>query len=240
MLWILIALIVLALLALVAYRIRSQEGLSDTALPYSKAPSLFTPAERSFFGVLTQAVGNDFQIFGKVRVADVLTVKEGLERSARNTAFNRISAKHFDFLLCSPSDLSVLCAIELNDKSHGQRKRQERDDFLDAACKAACLPLVVFPAQAAYTPADVAAKIAQALSTNSSAPIVQKAVGSELQERVPATPPTLKVEPQESAAPTCPKCSAPMVKRTAKAGDDAGREFWGCSKFPSCRGMLAA
>jgi hypothetical protein len=34
----------------------------------------------------------------------------------------------------------------------------------------------------------------------------------------------------------CPVCSAPMVKRTAKRGPGAGSEFWGCSRFPTCRG----
>jgi len=36
--------------------------------------------------------------------------------------------------------------------------------------------------------------------------------------------------------PTCPRCSAPMTKRVAKAGSNAGKPFWGCSKFPECRG----
>jgi restriction system protein len=39
-----------------------------------------------------------------------------------------------------------------------------------------------------------------------------------------------------AAAVSCPKCSAPMVKRTARKGTQAGAEFWGCSTFPACRG----
>jgi restriction system protein len=34
---------------------------------------------------------------------------------------------------------------------------------------------------------------------------------------------------------TCPKCSSPMVKRTAKKGPNLGNEFMGCSSFPKCR-----
>jgi len=34
----------------------------------------------------------------------------------------------------------------------------------------------------------------------------------------------------------CPKCGAPLVLRTAKKGANAGNEFWGCSRFPKCRG----
>lgn len=39
--------------------------------------------------------------------------------------------------------------------------------------------------------------------------------------------------------PKCPKCNEPMVKRAAKKGDAAGKEFWGCSKFPKCRGVVS-
>lgn len=38
------------------------------------------------------------------------------------------------------------------------------------------------------------------------------------------------------AMPACPQCSAPMVRRTARKGANAGSQFWGCSKFPACRG----
>ncbi len=33
----------------------------------------------------------------------------------------------------------------------------------------------------------------------------------------------------------CPKCGAPMVRRTAAKGSNVGSEFWGCSKYPECR-----
>lgn len=39
-------------------------------------------------------------------------------------------------------------------------------------------------------------------------------------------------KPRKSAdAPHCPECRGPMVKRTGPHG-----EFWGCPRFPTCRG----
>lgn len=38
------------------------------------------------------------------------------------------------------------------------------------------------------------------------------------------------------AAPSCPTCSKPMVRRVAKRGANAGSEFWGCTGYPSCKG----
>lgn len=40
------------------------------------------------------------------------------------------------------------------------------------------------------------------------------------------------------SVPNCPKCSKPMVRRTAQRGPNVGNEFWGCSDFPRCRGTV--
>ncbi|XHR31307.1 MAG: NERD domain-containing protein [Chthoniobacteraceae bacterium] len=37
------------------------------------------------------------------------------------------------------------------------------------------------------------------------------------------------------SAATCPKCGSPLVRRTARTGKFAGREFLGCSGYPKCR-----
>ena len=39
-----------------------------------------------------------------------------------------------------------------------------------------------------------------------------------------------------ATAPPCPICASSMVRRTAKKGTNAGSQFWGCSKYPACRG----
>jgi restriction system protein len=38
----------------------------------------------------------------------------------------------------------------------------------------------------------------------------------------------------------CPQCRAPMVQRTAKQGATAGERFWGCTRYPACRGTRPA
>ncbi len=36
--------------------------------------------------------------------------------------------------------------------------------------------------------------------------------------------------------PKCPQCGALMALRTAKSGKNAGSQFWGCTKYPDCKG----
>lgn len=40
----------------------------------------------------------------------------------------------------------------------------------------------------------------------------------------------------ELEVPQCPACGEAMKLRTAKQGSRPGSQFWGCSKYPSCRG----
>ena len=51
---------------------------------------------------------------------------------------------------------------------------------------------------------------------------------------------TIVEKKQRQAENACPKCGKPMVLRTAKTGDNQGKQFWGCSGFPKCRGVRAA
>jgi len=38
--------------------------------------------------------------------------------------------------------------------------------------------------------------------------------------------------------PDCPLCGKAMVLRTAQKGKNAGQQFWGCTAYPECRGVV--
>ena len=150
----LIGLIVLVLVVLVMFAVLKKPAASSKSLYRLNGP-LFSPAERSFLGVLMQAVPDETIVMGKVRVADVITPIKGLDRSKWQIAFNKISAKHFDFVVCDRSTLKVISVVELNDKSHKQKKRADRDAFLREACASAGLRLLEFEAKARYSVVEV-------------------------------------------------------------------------------------
>ncbi len=67
--------------------------------------------------------------------------------------------------------------------------------------------------------------------------------GDELQEMLDAAlmstgqrpePP----QPRHDAKPDCPLCGCPMTRRVARQGNRAGEGFWGCTRFPDCKGMV--
>jgi hypothetical protein len=153
--WILLLVFVLVVFVVLAALKGKAGGSGHIGFPYQPAKSLFSAAERSFLGVLDQAVGPDYRVFGKVRVADLVSVKPGLSSPARQGALNRIAAKHFDFVVCRSGDLSVVCVVELNDKSHSSQRAKVRDELLTNVCRVINLPLLTFPAKATYSLQDV-------------------------------------------------------------------------------------
>ena len=38
--------------------------------------------------------------------------------------------------------------------------------------------------------------------------------------------------------PACPQCGKPMALRTAKSGRNEGKQFWGCTAYPDCKGVV--
>lgn len=234
MTWLLIAVVVLAVLVAVMLATKkASKGVAGQPLPYLKKDSLLTPAERSFLGVLEQALGGRYRVYAQVRLGDLLAVKTGTNRSARAIALNRINRKHADFVLCEKESLEIVCAIELDDASHQQARRKARDSFLEEACRAAGLPLARFVAKAAYSIQDVREAIEQVAvikpepapkprDTESTRPIAQLPPTADSQEKVPA----------------CPKCGGLTLLRTVKSGAHAGKRLWGCSRFPSCKGYI--
>ena len=233
----------MALLALVIVAAIDKQRTSERETsPYTRKPALFSPAERSFLGVLDQALGDDYRVFGKVRVADIIETKKGLENKVRQAAFNRINAKHFDFVLCNKDDLSVVGAIELDDKSHQQRKRKERDAFLVGLCEAASLPLMQMKAKRGYSVAELRTRVLGEIGLKMEPFFGENRAAENFIKGEPVFAGDEEVTPalQESAEPEmpeCPKCGAPMVRRKAKTGRNVGEYFWGCSTFPKCRAI---
>ena len=71
--------------------------------------------------------------------------------------------------------------------------------------------------------------------TNTVAPAVSQHLTSgatgDLTPRAPAAPSSTA-----GATPPCPSCGSAMVSRTAGRGPRKGEAFWGCPRFPACRG----
>lgn len=130
---------------------------------YEAEPSLLTPTERSFFGVLHQAIGPEYYICPKVRLADIIRPAKQSSRSGWQTAFNRISGKHVDFVICNPADLGIVGVIELDDRTHRRFERGFRDSTVDVVLSAAGVQVIRIRASEFYSQVEVRSRVLSAL-----------------------------------------------------------------------------
>jgi len=192
--------------------------------PYERRDRLMTEAEGSFFQVLELALPEgEYRIFGKVRVEDLISVKPGLDRSARQSFRNRIKSRHIDIVVVDRKTFRLVWAIELDDKSHDTARRKERDEFLDKAFQGAGVPLIRFKAKRGYTVSEVRS----ALGLDR---IIESGGVQEL--------PVVALNAEDGKDRVCPRCYAPMVKKRIRSGKRAGQEVLACSRYPKCRQLL--
>jgi ssDNA-binding Zn-finger/Zn-ribbon topoisomerase 1 len=213
---------IVIILIFIIYVMPKRQSTNEVSIAYTQIGPLFTKAERSFLGVLNKACGDDAVVFGKVRVADILKPEKGLDRSSWQRAFNRISSKHFDYVLCNPSDLSILSVVELDDSTHTQAKTIKRDKLVEDACASSSLKLHRFKAAHSYNISDVRMTIFPLLVSE------DRISGDSSIEN-----PTESIVTPISKA--CPKCSSELIKKIARKGDNKGNEFLACNAFPKCR-----
>jgi restriction system protein len=43
---------------------------------------------------------------------------------------------------------------------------------------------------------------------------------------------------ENNKSPSCPRCGGSMELRETRRGQNTGKMFWGCTKFPQCRGIV--
>ncbi|EGV33192.1 hypothetical protein ThidrDRAFT_0870 [Thiorhodococcus drewsii AZ1] len=131
------------------------------ALPYVADRTFFTPEQRAFVSVLERALGTDYRVCAKVRVADVVGLRGRLSRDDQERAYQRLGERRFDFLVCAADTSAIVCAVNLAPRS--RRGKPPPKDILDRICAAAGLPFVRIRERDAYALDEVAAIVSDVM-----------------------------------------------------------------------------
>lgn len=129
-------------------------SLSAQTFPYVVRPTFFSWTESSFYRALEVAVTGRYLIFPKVRLLDICDVSQ-----TEQAAFNRVSAKHVDFLLCDRGSYKPVAAIEVDGSSHERADRIKRDAFVDELFAHLEVPLLRFRAEAGTRPLEIVRRL---------------------------------------------------------------------------------
>jgi hypothetical protein len=125
------------------------------AFPFKKKGNLFTPVERTFLGLIEEAVGNDFRILCRVRMSDILTIHQNTDKKTSKNAVSRAGSKHLDFVLCSKEDMSPVMAIDLVRNTGKDGYKIQRDFYVSGALDAAHIPHVRIKVRSGYKVQDI-------------------------------------------------------------------------------------
>lgn len=122
--------------------------------PFERKATVFTAAEKNFQGLLEQAVGAKFRIINRVKLGDLMTIRQGVSEKSCQAALNNANNKYVDFVLCYRDTMQLAGAIDLVD-TQGKGYKVKKDWFVSGALEAAAIPHLRIKVKGSYTLAEI-------------------------------------------------------------------------------------
>lgn len=153
-----LAIVLLMLLVFVgigAVKLSAQSTATQLTFPFRRRQQLFTPVERNFLELLEKAVGHEFRVVCRVRLADIISVKQGTTKKNSQVALSKAIGKQLDFVLCSKQTMDPVLAIDLVYQQGKEGYKLQRDWFVNGALDAAKVPHMRIKVKSGYSVAEV-------------------------------------------------------------------------------------
>ncbi|WP_159817890.1 DUF2726 domain-containing protein [Colwellia sp. 20A7] len=162
-------LILFALISLIVIVAVLASRLNDNSFPFpfDSKMSVFTPAEKNFQNLLEQAMGPKYRILNRVKLSDIITIRNGVSDRASQKAAANADGKYLDFIICERSSMKLLGTVDLVD-TQGRGYKIKKDWFVSGALEAASIPHLRIKVKANYTLDEIRACINSRLLGNKS------------------------------------------------------------------------
>lgn len=193
----------------------STKNNNVTIWPYEAKKAVLSYEEISFFNVLKQTLPTYAVVATKINLKDCFFVK-GQSGGNFKFYYKRLVYHNVDFVLLDNNTFRPICGILLHTTGLKDIKKDEQVKDLKSLFASVEVPLYVIEPQNYYSIADLKSLFSGYYQNDLTQDDINEAEKSII----------------------CPKCGAPMIKRTAKVGENAGKSFYGCTSFPSCKGIV--
>lgn len=97
---------------------------NDYSYTRFKKKDVLTIAEKQFYNILKKYIRNEYLIIPQAVLSSFIDCNEFMYR-------NKINRKTVDFIIVD-RQFNVICAIELDDRSHDKYNRKKRDAFVNS------------------------------------------------------------------------------------------------------------
>ena len=128
---------------------------AELAFPFKKKTHLFTPVERSFLSLIDEAVGKDYRILCRVKLSDVVAIRQNTDKKTSRNALSRANGRYLDFVLCAKEDMSPVLAVDLVHDNGKEGYKKQRDWFVSGTLDAARMPHVRIKVRSGYKVQDI-------------------------------------------------------------------------------------
>jgi len=149
-------LILFAMISLIVIVALLASRLNDNSFPFpfDRKATVFTPAEKNFQNLVEQALGGRYRVLNRVKLSDIVTIRNGVSNRASQTAVNNADNKYLDFVICERDSMKLLGAIDLVD-TQGKGYKIKKDWFVSGALEAAAIPHLRIKVKASYTVEEI-------------------------------------------------------------------------------------
>lgn len=213
---------------------RSKGRPSDLpAYPFSRQSAMFSTTERNLWRELSQAAGEDYCVFGKVRLADLVRVRPGLKSTEARMIQDEIGALSVDFVICRRNNLTISAAVMLTNGKRDKSRESMDSAHTEGALAAAGVPLLRLSPDKDYTVADLRTGLRRATLVSAA---TQTAPAAQASPQQPGG--AVSAMPAASLSETCPTCGAQLVKRRVSGGRMDGNQVLACPNYPACKHVL--
>ena len=162
-------LILFAMISLIVIVALLASRLNDNSFPFpfEKKGVVFTPAEKNFQNLVEQALGQNYRVINRVKLSDMVTIRNGVSAKAGQTATNNADNKYLDFVICDKESMKLLAAIDLVD-TQGKGYKVKKDWFVSGALEAATIPHIRIKVKSNYSVDEIRTCINSRLLGNTS------------------------------------------------------------------------
>jgi very-short-patch-repair endonuclease len=136
---------------------------------YRRKNCMITNAEQECYQALVSEMGLDYFFFPQIHLDAIVQPTD--TRKDRFYAFRHINQKSVDFVACDKKQLRPLFAIELDDKTHNQPRRIERDREVERILRGAGIPLIRIENHGHFEPKELAAAVQKGMADFYAKPI---------------------------------------------------------------------
>jgi hypothetical protein len=194
---------------------------------------MLSVVERNLFDCLIQALSEQYFIFAKVALKDVIEVAPGAKKFNLQRVRKELDDYTFDFILCNRVDMSIFAVVELEHigravKGKNSVKPNRRDKVISRACKSASLKVFYFDLRQDYRNMDISRLI-----TGKSRVMGHHQGSSSATHKSQLSIDNVSFSVAGHVR-NCPKCRSEVVTKVSVKGGDIGEKFLMCRKYPYC------